>query len=355
MKILHLCYDHPDNPWCGGGGARRNWAINEILGKKHDITLFCGYFPGAITQDLPFKVRFLGNAEKYVESRLKFMFYSRKLNTTQYDLVVEEFSYYAPILRKFKEIPCVTVLQGQHGLKALLNRGVYGAISLISEYCILPFRQNVIIVSDHLKSALHPKTSFKVIGQGVDIPKNFSAPSEDYILFIGRLDIWHKGIDTLIKAWSILTSDEKKLPLYIAGGGDLKGVKKLNKSYNSNGIKLLGKLDHKAALSAINNAAFLCMPSRMEGSPLVLYEALALGKPVIGSAIPPIQAILNDQKGGILVPPDDAHGFAKAIKLLLGNKNFRKKQSEKAFEIGKEFSWESVAVRQEVFYKEVVG
>ncbi len=172
-------------------------------------------------------------------------------------------------------------------MKALKYRGIYGVVSLISEYILLPTRRAVILVSEHLRPAVHSSAQTAVIGQGVDLPQNLPSPSQNYVLFLGRLDIWHKGLDILVKAWSRLPTEVRALPLHIAGGGDINKLSALINSVGAKNIKLIGRLDHDAAIAAINRATFLCMPSRMEGSPLVLYEAFALGKPVIGSSIPP--------------------------------------------------------------------
>ena len=350
LRILHLVYDHPDNPWCGGGGAGRTWAINKILAEKHDITVYCGAFPNAEIRNAPFKVRYLGNAKNYVESRLKFIQKVRTLNVAPYDLIVEEFSYYAPILSNFSGRPLVSILQGHHGLKALKYRGIYGVVSLISEYILLPTRRAVILVSEHLRPAVHPSAQTAVIGQGVDLPQNLPSPSQNYVLFLGRLDIWHKGLDILVKAWSRLPTEVRALPLHIVGGGDINKLGALINSVGAKNIKLVGRLDHDAAIAAINRAIFLCMPSRMEGSPLVLYEAFALGKPVIGSSIPPIKALISDGVAGLLFPPQNIEALAEKIKILTTDLKLRSFLSLGAKEIGKTFNWQTVAEKQEKFY-----
>ena len=350
LRILQLIYDHPDNPWCGGGGAGRTWAINSILSERHNITTFCGSFPGAKLQDNPFKIRFFGNAKHYIESRVKFMWGSRRLDTSPYDLIVEEFSYYAPIFSRFSTRPIVTVLQGRHGFKALQYRGLFGLISLISEYVVLKMRRSVVIVSDHLRSVVHPKAHIIVIGQGASIPADLPPTSEEYILFLGRLDIWHKGIDILIDAWSHLNSIDKAFPLVIAGGGDSAKVKELINRKGAEDVHLIGRLEHSQALYAINKAAFLCMPSRMEGSPLVLYEAFALGKPVIGTSIPALKGLIPHGIAGLQVPPEDPKALADAIETLIGDPAMRSRLARGALEIGKEYNWGKIAEKQEEFY-----
>ncbi|MFC1840471.1 glycosyltransferase family 4 protein [Thermodesulfobacteriota bacterium] len=354
LRILQLIYDHPDNPWCGGGGAGRAWAINNILSKKHDITVCCGGFPGARRKDEPYDIRFLGRSKHYIVSRLKFILGCLKINIESYDLVVEEFSYYAPIFLRSSRRPLVTVLQGQHGLKALRYRGIYGLVSLFSEYITLRTRRSVIIVSEHLRSITHPKALVVVIGQGAEVPERLPENSEEYVLYLGRLDIWHKGLDILIEAWSKISSEDKKFPLVIAGGGDVPRIKRLIEKYDAEKISLLGRLTYNEAMDAIRRSAFVCLPSRMEGSPLVLYEAYSLGKPVIGTSIPALKNLIPHGVAGLQVPPDDPEALSKAIISLLNDKLRRRILAEGAEKIGKGYRWDIIAEKQERFYYDVI-
>ena len=355
LRILHFIYDHPGNPWCGGGGARRTWEINTILASRHDITVFCGGFPGAVPQEEPFKVRFLGSADSYIESRLNFMVKSRKLNTEKYDLIVEDFSAYSPAFPPVNNQPLVTILHLHHKLRALRNRGLFGLIAIASERLLLPRRRSVIVVSEHLRPALNSNAQVEVIGQGVNIPAGISSTAEDYVLFLGRLDIRHKGLDILIQAWAQLPPELCGMPLHIVGGGAESQIRALVQKSGAHNVHLIGRLNHTDALSTLNRAAFLCMPSRIEGSPLVIAEALALGKPVIVSSIPALKALVPHGIAGLHVPPEDPYLLSKAIERLLTDSTLRRQLAKGARELGSKYSWKEIAERQEAFYLECLG
>ena len=58
-------------------------------------------------------------------------------------------------------------------------------------------------------------------------------------------------------------------------------------------------------------------PSRYEGSPVTIREAIALGKPVIATAFPTVQGAVRDGVDGIIVPMDQdgcARGIARFIR-----------------------------------------
>jgi glycosyltransferase involved in cell wall biosynthesis len=63
------------------------------------------------------------------------------------------------------------------------------------------------------------------------------------------------------------------------------------------------------------------LSSLWEGLSISLIEAMAAGKPVITTDIPPVREVVNTEKIGILIPPKHSKAIADAIELLLRNKN----------------------------------
>ncbi|MDQ7830066.1 MAG: glycosyltransferase [Armatimonadota bacterium] len=57
----------------------------------------------------------------------------------------------------------------------------------------------------------------------------------------------------------------------------------------------------------------IVLPSRWEGLPLAVLEAMALGKPVVCSRLPTLQEILDDGRAGVLVPPGDPWALADVL------------------------------------------
>jgi phenylacetate-CoA ligase len=112
----------------------------------------------------------------------------------------------------------------------------------------------------------------------------------------------------------------------------------------------MGPLNHKQAMEAINKAAFVCIPSRDEGSPLVVYESLALGKPVIGTTIPAIKELVPNEIAGILIPPDNPKALSQAILTLLKDPETQARLAKGAARVGKNYSWKKIAEEQESFY-----
>lgn len=82
-------------------------------------------------------------------------------------------------------------------------------------------------------------------------------------------------------------------------------------------FQLLGWREDAATLAAA--ADVFCLPSRWEGLPLVILEALAAAVPVVASDIPGNRAAVEEGADGLLCPPGDAAAFAAAITSLLAD------------------------------------
>ena len=87
----------------------------------------------------------------------------------------------------------------------------------------------------------------------------------------------------------------------------------------------------------IPNCDFLVLPSFSESFGLVLIEALACGKPVIGSDVGGISEIINEDVG-LLVNPNDISLISNSIDRLVDDEELRAKLSANARNRAKDFS-----------------
>lgn len=78
-------------------------------------------------------------------------------------------------------------------------------------------------------------------------------------------------------------------------------------------VRFVGRLDEAATLAAIARADLLVLPSFMEGLPIVLMEAMAIGVPVIGSRVAGVPELIEDGVEGLLFRPGDWDDLRRAI------------------------------------------
>lgn len=84
----------------------------------------------------------------------------------------------------------------------------------------------------------------------------------------------------------------------------------------------------RSDLAAIYRALdMLVIPSRSEGLPTVLIEAMLMGVPVIATAVGAVPDVIEDGTTALIVPPGDESALAKAIEQLAGDAELRQKLS----------------------------
>jgi len=137
-----------------------------------------------------------------------------------------------------------------------------------------------------------------------------------YVLGLGRLE-WQKGFDVLIEALALL--GDAAVDVLLAGGGSERAtLERLARSRGLAGrVQFLGPTDRATTLALLRGAAVVACPSRFEGLPLVCVEALAVGRPVIASAVNGIPELIRDGETGFAVPPEDPGALAAAIRRVL--------------------------------------
>jgi glycosyltransferase involved in cell wall biosynthesis len=134
-----------------------------------------------------------------------------------------------------------------------------------------------------------------------------------YIVFTGRLEKI-KGAHTVLKA----IKDCPDIQLKIIGEGTQESeLKVFKQTYQLNNVTFLGKKSKQETLQVINGAEFLiCASEWYEVLGFTVVEAMALGKPVIGSAIGAIPEMVIDGITGLLFEPGNEKQLAQLIKKL---------------------------------------
>ncbi len=131
---------------------------------------------------------------------------------------------------------------------------------------------------------------------------------------VGRLSP-EKGHRGLFDAFRAVLAVEPHAQLILVGDGPLRT--ELRALVQDAGIgasvTFHGALDEAATLAVVAGADVLVLPSLMEGLPVVLMEAMALGKPVISSGVAGIPELVRDGENGILFPPSKWQALTDAM------------------------------------------
>jgi glycosyltransferase involved in cell wall biosynthesis len=137
------------------------------------------------------------------------------------------------------------------------------------------------------------------------------------LVSVGRLDPV-KGIDILLRAFARVRQRVPDTQLVVVGdGGCRPALQRLALELDvGSAVEFAGPLDAEGVRARLAQASLFVMPSRSEGLPLALLEALAAGVPVVAARVGGVPEILRNGSG-IMVPPEDPESLAGAICDLL--------------------------------------
>lgn len=113
---------------------------------------------------------------------------------------------------------------------------------------------------------------------------------------LAAINVKYKGQEYVIKAISKLQKEGYNFEYHLAGGGDNSYLKSVAKKYGvSDKVKFLGSLPHKKVYEYLDEVDIYVQPSKLEGLPRALIEAMSRGCPSIGSYAGGIPELLNDE------------------------------------------------------------
>jgi len=144
------------------------------------------------------------------------------------------------------------------------------------------------------------------------------APGRPLLLYVGRV-AFEKNIGFLLDMLPSVLRERHDALLLIAGEGPARAALEAEARRRglADHVRFVGYLDRGQALADCYSAGdVFVFASRTETQGLVLLEAMAVGLPVVTTAVLGTAAVMADRRGGIVVP-EDARQFAAAVLQLL--------------------------------------
>jgi len=198
----------------------------------------------------------------------------------------------------------------------------------LQKHITLAIAENPEVVS-WLKATGRPENEIRLIESGVDV-SNFRTDrpidlagrlgieDDDIVIgFSGRLSS-EKSPEVFVEIAEAL-KDESKVCFVMTGNGPIRNsveAKVRNLPPNVR-FKFMGMVDDTEPYFALYD--IFVLPSRLDGRPLALLEALSSGCAIVASNVGGIPAILEDTDAGILCAPGKAAAFVKAIRQLVSD------------------------------------
>jgi glycosyltransferase involved in cell wall biosynthesis len=193
-----------------------------------------------------------------------------------------------------------------------------------------------VAVSDSVRRRLLssgvPEDRIRLLRSGVNLDHFRPAPvissrAEKQILFAGRLDPVKRPLLLVDIASQLSTLRTARDFRFVIAGDGPEGEtmrQRVRRSGLEGVFEFRGQVEDLAPLYADSDVVVL--PSRSEGVPLVVLEALACSRPVVASKVGAIPEVLGPECGALIgISPDEAAGFAHALDTLLNRSELRER------------------------------
>jgi N-acetyl-alpha-D-glucosaminyl L-malate synthase BshA len=194
-------------------------------------------------------------------------------------------------------------------------------------------------------------------GNGARIRQLFAIPqSAKVILFVGSLRRY-KGVDVLIRAMpAVLDSDPSAVVLIVGAGPQREDLMALRDSLSlRDTVIFAGSVPNSELVHYEKACEAFVLPSRRESFGIAALEAMACAKPVIGTRQGGLKEIIDDEKTGLLVDPDDSQQLASAILRILRDKILARHLGSNARrKVEEEFDWAQVARQTAATYRQAI-
>lgn len=221
--------------------------------------------------------------------------------------------------------------------------------------------KHVIYVTDKFLQKRYPTNGVKIGCSDVELPsldssildkrlnkiKNMQYNNPIIIGTTAAVNVLYKGQQYVIKAISKLNKEGYDFEYYLAGGGDNSYLKSVAEKYCVlDKIKFLGSLPHDKVFEYLDNIDLYIQPSKQEGLPRALVEAMSRGCPSLGSITGGIPELLNDE---FIFNNGAVNEICELLKKF--DKKVMVEEAKRSFEKAREYDKTELNEKRNMFFK----
>jgi len=229
------------------------------------------------------------------------------------------------------------------------------------------FRANAVVALGESRAAslrnIAPTTRISVIPNAVRPVRRRVQPGLGkpvHVVFLGRIGE-RKGTFRLLDAWAELAVDPdfgagKSAILTLAGDGEVEqAMHRVGQLNLTDSVEVRGWLSEDEVGHLLDNAQVLVLPSRNEGQPMAVLEAMARGLCVVSSGVGGLPEMIGGGCG-VIVPPYDIEAIASALRLVVHDHELRARYGAAAYTRAvSQFDVDTVWRQLDALYREVAS
>ncbi|QWI13766.1 glycosyltransferase family 4 protein [Bacillus mycoides] len=164
------------------------------------------------------------------------------------------------------------------------------------------------------------------------------------------VDVKYKGQQYVIEAISLLNKRGYNFEYHIVGGGDNSFLKSVAKKHGVlDKVKFLGSMSHEKVFEYLDNIDIYIQPSKQEGLPRALVEAMSRGCPSIGSTTGGIPELLNEK---FIFSKGSVKDICEKLEKM--DKESMCKEARRSFEKAKEYDYYKLDSKRKAFYQKFI-
>jgi glycosyltransferase involved in cell wall biosynthesis len=264
------------------------------------------------------------------------------------------------LLKAFYRIPYIVSLRGGD-VPGFRPYDFHIYHRLMAPFLRMIWKNAVTIVANsnglrQLASVFDARFEIPIIPNGVDL-ESYRLAERDWsfprLLSAGRI-VHQKGLDLAMRALGELKDFQWEWRI-VGDGPHLHVLQSLAKELGiENRVYFLGWQSREQLIESYKQANVFLFPSRHEGMPNAMLEAMASGLPVIASCIAGSEELVLDGKTGYLFPSEDITSLQAALKKILGDPALREQMGRAArLHTETNYSWESTAQQYALLLEKV--
>ncbi|HEV2390680.1 MAG TPA: glycosyltransferase family 4 protein [Nitrososphaerales archaeon] len=365
-------------PWTGGAETYTSSLAKGLARNGHEVTVYCACNPLPPGESFEQGVRVR-------RMRAPIRLYGTPIAISPFNLLVEDYdivhcNFPSPYLAalfswfsKAKRIP--SVLTWHNDLPRVTTAaGILVRAHDFLSPSYLEFYRRIIattgVYAESSKTLRKYVKKVRVVPNGVDttrfsphlsgerIRETYGLQNKVVVLFVGALTQWHayKGVDDLITAFKLSSSRQDSLRLLVVGSGPvLPFYENMVRNLSLADKVIFAKNvpdDLLPSYYAASDLVALPSKNRSEGFGLVLLEAMATAKPVIGSNVGGISGVIRQGETGLLVNPNEPESLAGAMLKLANDRDLRDYIGKNGRLFAEEHDWSATVAAVEKVYAE---